>query len=224
MSPKTKAAFAVVVTLCIGALIGALGHGAYLSSQDKKVRSTPPAQFFVADLERTIRPDERQMDAVSKVLARRSNQIAAIMDLHLQEIAAIIDSTKSDLAPVLSEEQRHRLNDRLERGMIGPPRMTTPRQWAERMKERLDLSSEQCEKVQKLLESSQKEIANLFASRLDDPEVLHDSVTSILFVTETKIKSLLTPQQQKEFEALRNEPFRFGPGEFPPRKSANEKE
>jgi hypothetical protein len=225
MSPKTRAAYAIAVTLCIGALIGALGHGAYLSSQSKKVRSTPPAQFFVAELERAIQPNESQRDAISKILSMRSEQIAAIMERHLAEVAAIMDSTKNEVTPLLNQEQQHRLNEHLERWMMGPPKMPTRETLAEGMKERLGLTSEQFEKVQKLLESSQKEIADLFASRRDDPKVLHDSVTSIMFATEAKIKSLMTPQQQKEFEALRrNEPFRFGPGEFPPRKREHEKE
>ena len=216
MSTKTKAAFAIIVTLCIGALIGAPGHGAYLSSQDKKVRAIPPAKFFVADLERTIQPDEKQRDAVSKILAMRSAQITAIMERHLQEIAAVVDSAKNDLVPVLSEEQRRRLNERLEKGMFGTPRMATPDQWAGQLKERLALTGGQFQEVQKLLDASQKEIAALLDSRRDNPGSIRDSMTAIMRGMDTRIKSLLTPEQKKKFEELRNERFRFSPGEFPP--------
>lgn len=216
MSTKTNAAFAIIVTLCIGALVGALGHGAYLSSQDKKVRAIPPAQFFVADLERTIQPDEKQRDAVSKILAMRSDQITAIMERHLQEIAAVVDSTKNDLVPVLSEEQQRRLNERLEQGMTRPPRMATPDQWAGQLKERLALTGGQFLEVQKLLDASQKEVARLLESRRNDPESSRDSVAAIMRRMDTQIKSLLTPAQQKKFEALRNERFNFGPEGIPP--------
>jgi len=40
--------------------------------------------------------------------------------------------------------------------------------------------------------------------------------------TDKGVKSLLTPEQQKKFETLRDEPFRFGPGRFPPPKSVME--
>lgn len=216
MSTKTNAAFAIIVTLCIGALIGALGHAAYLSSQDKKVRAIPPAQFFVADLERTIQPDEKQRDAVSKILVMRSEQISAIMERHLGEIAAVVDSTKNDLMPLLSEEQQRRFNGRLEKGMIGPPRMATPDKWAGQLKERLALTDGQFQEVQKLLDPSQKEIARLLESRSDNPGSIRDSMTAMMRGIDTRIKSLLTPEQQKKLEELRNERFKFGPGEFPP--------
>ena len=216
MSTKTNAAFAIAITLCIGALIGALGHGAYLSSQDKKMRAIPPARFFIDDLERTIQPDEKQKEAVSKILAMRSDQITAIMERHLQEMAAVVDSTKDDLVPILTEAQQRRLNERLQQGMMRPPRMATPNQWTGQLKERLALTDEQLKEVQKLLDASQKETARLLESRQNNPESIRDSVTAIMRGMDTRIKSLLTPEQQKKFEELRNERFRFGPGEFPP--------
>jgi argonaute-like protein implicated in RNA metabolism and viral defense len=222
MTPKTLAAFAIVVTLCIGILIGALGHGAYLSSEDKKMRSIPPSQFFVTDLERTIQPDEKQRDTISKILSRRSDEIAAIMDRHVQEIRAIIDSTQTDLTPILNEEQQRRLKERLERGMTGPPRMITTEPLVDRMREHLGLNGEQIEKIQKLLEASQKEITKLLEAHRGDPEAVRDSVETIMLGTETRIKSLLTLEQQKKFKELRKEPFGFGPGEFPPPKSERE--
>lgn len=227
MSPKTRAASAIVLTLCIGALIGALGHGAYLSSQDRKMRSIPPSQFFVADLERTIQPDEKQRDTVSKILSKRSDQVAAIMERHLQEIGAIIDSTEADLAPMLKKEQQERLRERLQRGRMGrpgmmPPWMMPPEQWEERMKERLDLSEDQVKKIQRLTEASRKEITRLIETRRNGPEAVRDSVRALMLKMDTEIKSLLTPEQQKKFEELRKERFRFGPGEFPPPGSVKE--
>jgi Spy/CpxP family protein refolding chaperone len=103
-----------------------------------------------------------------------------------------------------------------------PPEMMPPEQWEERMKERLGLNGEQFEKVQKLLEASQKEIAKLLEAHRNGPEAVRDSVTSIMLGTDARIKSILTPEQQKKFEELRKGRFRFGPGEFPPPKSGRE--
>jgi hypothetical protein len=227
MSPKTRAVLAIAVTLCIGILIGALGHGAYLSSQDTRMRSVPPSRFFVADLERTIEPDEKQREAVLKILKTRSEQISAIMERHLQEVGAIIDSTETDLAPLLHKEQQQRLRERLQRGRMERPRMMPPEMmptphWEARMKEHLNLSEDQVKKIQRLSDASRKEMAKFLERRPSDPGAVHDSIRALILKLDTEIKSLLTPDQQKKFEELRKGPFGFGPDEFPPPKHLEE--
>jgi Spy/CpxP family protein refolding chaperone len=103
-----------------------------------------------------------------------------------------------------------------------PPEMMPPEQWEERMKERLDLSEDQVKKIQRLMEASRKEITRLIETRRNGPEAVRDSVRALMLKMDTQIKSLLTPDQQKKFEELGKEPFRFGPGEFPPPKSGRE--
>jgi len=221
VSPKTRAALAVVATLCIGILIGVLGHAAYVTSRDKKMRSIRPAQFFVADLERTIQPDEKQQDTVSKILTKRSDQIATIMEAHLQEIDAIIDSTEADLAPMLNREQRQRLRDHLRQGRTGRPRMMPPEmmssaQRAERMKEQLNLSENQFKELQTLFEASRKQMLRLAEMHPGNPEAVRDSIRALMRKMDIEFRSLLTPDQQKKFDELRTEPFMFPPGGFPP--------
>jgi Spy/CpxP family protein refolding chaperone len=191
------------------------------------MRSVPTSRFFVADLERTIEPDEKQREAVSKILKTRSEQISAIMERHLQEVGAIIDSTETDLAPLLHKEQQQRLRERLQRGRMERPRMMLPEMmppphWEERMKEHLNLNEDQVKKIQRLSEASRKEIARLIETRRDSPEAVRDSIRVLILKLDTEIKSLLTPDQQKKFEELRKGPFGFGPGEFPPPKRLEE--
>jgi hypothetical protein len=222
MTTKSKATLLVLVTFLLGALVGALINGAIASRQSKALSALPPGPMFSSIVERAIRPDEQQRDAVMKILERHSGTMAALAEKFRETMARTTDSVQSELRPYLTPEQQRRLKERLEPRMIGGPHLGTPEQVMDRMKDQLGLNAQQVGELQAIDRESRRETEHLLETHQGDPESVHDSLGAIMRGREARIRSLLTPEQQKKYEEIRKERQVFGPGGFPPPDSGRE--
>ena len=64
---------------------------------------------FLRSMREIIQPTEGQAGALDHILDRRSKQLSELNERHQNEVFAIMDSMRTELAAVLTDEQRVRL-------------------------------------------------------------------------------------------------------------------
>lgn len=130
MNVTRSAAVLLAVTLLLGVLLGVLGAGAL---RPRLERAGPPPigrraprggpGAFAAHMEEVIAPrDLAQRIAVRVVIERTAARNRSLIEQLNQALRASVDSMRGELAPVLDEDQR----DRLERAAARLPAVRGP--------------------------------------------------------------------------------------------------
>jgi hypothetical protein len=106
---ETKTVLIVLSTLIIGVIIGALITGAFARHRIGRFMAMRDPGRLSMHVERIIDPDESQREAVREILHKHSERFLEIHSRFEGEMLALRDSLKKDLAPILTDEQRERL-------------------------------------------------------------------------------------------------------------------
>lgn len=115
MNVQVKSSIIIIVTLIIGVLLGAMVSGPLLHSRmDRRLHGMRTAHGLADRFEDIVQPDESQRDTVRAILAVHSRQVHEIMSRSHAELSEAMDSLQNELAPVLTEDQKDRLNSHLE--------------------------------------------------------------------------------------------------------------
>jgi hypothetical protein len=110
VTDKSKGVMAALAVLVIGIAIGALVVGPVLARHHFRDRSKAHGEeSFVTRFEHRIGPTPDQADEVRAILTRYAKRIEELRSLQRTEAEAVFDSLDAELAPVLTEEQRQRL-------------------------------------------------------------------------------------------------------------------
>lgn len=129
MNTRAKSALVIVTTLIIGILIGVFVLVPPIAKHHfKRIASMRHPEGFIKGMEHMIRPSEAQAPEVHRLLDRYSQRFDEINDRHHAEMTALMDSLRTDLSPVLTDEQNERL-DRMgqrARRSMPPPREGGP--------------------------------------------------------------------------------------------------
>lgn len=113
MNIKVKTVSILVFTLVIGMVLGALIHGAVMRNRFKQTAFRMRTQWgFVERMERVIQPDDSQREEMRKILRKHFQK----MNQFQAEMSVIMDSLRIELEPILTKEQK----ERLERGPLQP--------------------------------------------------------------------------------------------------------
>lgn len=107
MKIQIKTALILVVTLLIGMMLGALIHGTVMRNRIKKTAlglRTPHS--FTRRMEAMLDLDESQREAVEDILMRHHQR----MTKYRLEVRVLMDSLQKELEPILTDEQKARLN------------------------------------------------------------------------------------------------------------------
>jgi len=133
MSPLAKSVMVIVATFAIGIAVGALLDASLARGRIEQVREFRGGLNLLAPLERIIEPtDEEQRQAIRTVLERATARNAHVYERTRIGMMAAMDSLRAELEPLLTEEQRARLDrfspsgGRMRRGP-GPGRRPFPR-------------------------------------------------------------------------------------------------
>jgi hypothetical protein len=124
MSVKWKSFFIIVATLVIGILIGVFLAGPVLHRRVERRHIDRGPELFTQMMERVIQPTAEQREAVRAVLKEHSARLEELHEDFRTEMVTTIDSLKADLDPILTDEQKARLDERhhrLERFMEKGP-------------------------------------------------------------------------------------------------------
>jgi len=130
MSARLSAVVFILVTLVIGVLIGALLVGPMVArhhfSNLEKLRTR---EGFASRMEQDIRPDASQVEPIREVLTKYASRFEAINGQYHVAMAALADSLHQELAPLLTAEQKARLEEgRRRAGRRLPPPGGPPEQ------------------------------------------------------------------------------------------------
>ena len=134
MEPRTKSILLLGSTFVTGALLGALLVGAFFVNRVQRVQELRQPPRLARYIENEINPTPAQREAVRDVLWEAAPEAIAIMDDARREMRALSDSILTRLAPILTEEQLARVQDRMRLGGLGPaaPLRGPARRWLRR--------------------------------------------------------------------------------------------
>jgi hypothetical protein len=109
MKIETKTYVIVVLTMVIGIIIGALISGAVVRHRIRRFISLGRPEHLTERIERLIEPTAAQRDTVHQILMEHARQFHEIHGRFENQLLALKDSLKKDLDPILTEEQKERL-------------------------------------------------------------------------------------------------------------------
>jgi alkanesulfonate monooxygenase SsuD/methylene tetrahydromethanopterin reductase-like flavin-dependent oxidoreductase (luciferase family) len=127
---RTKSVLILSATLLIGIVLGGVISGAIVNRRLQhltELRRPGGLAFF---LEHAIQPeDEEQAAAIHDVLERMGPRFHEILERSHSEMEALRDSVRAELDPILTEEQKERLETRtrMRPGSMRPPGFRGPR-------------------------------------------------------------------------------------------------
>ena len=112
MNVKWKSAFIIIATLVIGMLIGVFLAGPLMHRRVERRHKDRGPEIFTQMMERVIQPTEGQQEAVQAVLEEYSIRLEELNEGFRTQMVTTIDSLKGDLDPLLTDEQKARLEER----------------------------------------------------------------------------------------------------------------
>ena len=116
MKVGTKTTLIILSTLIIGIIVGAAGSGVVNRWMPGVPPGPPPsADRFKMFLTRMIDPSPDQREALDVVLDKYAERFADLTASHAAQAQALVDSLHKELDPILTEEQKARLTDRMRR-------------------------------------------------------------------------------------------------------------
>ncbi len=113
-SPRTKSILLLVCTLLLGVLLGAVLNTWLAQERFERIQALRSAQGFERMVERSVAPvSDEQSEQISIVMEEWGPRIVQQRREHRRETRALMDSVRTDLRPILSDEQMERLEERL---------------------------------------------------------------------------------------------------------------
>lgn len=114
MNSKLKIILAFTATLIIGVVMGALLSGAVAHYQTDRAEKMRTADGMTEALIETVEPtDAQQEEALRETMRRHSSELQEIRRSCRDDIRASVDSMHSEIANLLTEQQRERLQKRI---------------------------------------------------------------------------------------------------------------
>ena len=115
MSIQWKSFLIIIATLLIGIVIGVFLAGPVLHHKMRPHFADKGHGILTPMLERIIQPTPDQEEAVRRVVEKHSGRLEGLHKDFRAEMVATMDSLIMDLDPILTEEQKARLDERHER-------------------------------------------------------------------------------------------------------------
>jgi Spy/CpxP family protein refolding chaperone len=119
MSTRLTATLALVLTLLIGIILGALGNRALIRSHFFHGRALGKGMLdrgaVVERMQRQLDVTDAQRDTVHAILQSHADRMLELNREHGEEMMRLMDTLLADLKPVLTDEQLNRFQDHLRR-------------------------------------------------------------------------------------------------------------
>ena len=112
MRTQSKTTIILISIFILGILLGVVVDRTVVENQMKKrymqMRGPRILGFFI---ERVIQPTPEQREKIDKILEKYVDNIADKRQQVMKETAVLMDSLRSELEPILTEEQKIRLEE-----------------------------------------------------------------------------------------------------------------
>jgi hypothetical protein len=221
MSAKSKIILHMGVTLVVGIAIGVLLNRAVIQKRIRDVMERRAAGLFlpVRDILASATPE--QEPKLREAFEKHRKSLAEIHDRFSREIQTALDDLKNEVDPLLTPEQKKRLETKLP----GPPPFSRWRRGGfppggppfpggiaiEVLRDRLKLSDEQAARIKDILDRFKEEAASRFKEKRErEPGREPGQGPVPFFETEiskmqAEIEGLLTEEQKALFRRIREE-------------------
>jgi Spy/CpxP family protein refolding chaperone len=232
---KLKVAIVVLLVVAVGALAGSLGSRLYLKYRfERFVKGGPPPlmHIFMGKMVHELNLTEAQKTDIEKIVSQAEKQIESFRQKYHPEFEKIIDEAIAKIKEKLTDEQKKKLDKLHEelktRGRMGhrgmpphPPMMGgMPDQLFATMKERLNLTKEQEEKIQPIMDATREKKQTLFKKHgeqeRENMRILENEMQTLDRDTGKQLGSVLTEEQLKEYQKVQEERCEGVPPEFEP--------
>ena len=220
---KLKVAIIILLVFAVGALAGSLGNKLYFKHRfERFAKGGPPPLMhilmrkIVQDLDLT----EAQKTDIEKIVRQAEEKIVSFREKYRPEFEKIMDDTIAQIKEKLTDEQKKKLDKLHEelkmrgrmgpRGMPHPPMMGgMPDQLFATMKERLNLTKEQEEKIRPIIDASMEKKQTIFKKHgeqeRENMRILENDMQALDQDTGKQLGSVLTEEQLKEYQKIQEE-------------------
>jgi hypothetical protein len=121
MNIKFKTYFILFITLIIGILLGILGSRVMVKSEVERILSRGPRLHFIFMFKRIIDPAPEQEEKINQILNKYSRKIDALAETNRREFEKLKRDIRRELDPLLTLEQKKRLDEVFSRRPGFPP-------------------------------------------------------------------------------------------------------
>lgn len=220
---KLKVAIIILLVFAVGALAGSLGNKLYFKHRfERFVKGGPPPLMHILmrkvvhDLDLT----EAQKADIEKIVRQAEEKIVSFREKYHPEFEKIMDDTIAQIKEKLTDEQKKKLDKLHEelkmrgrmgpRGMPRPPMMGgMPDQLFATMKERLNLTKEQEEKIRPIMDASMEKKRTILKKHgeqeRENMRILENNMQALDKDREKQLGSVLTEEQIKEYQKIQEE-------------------
>jgi hypothetical protein len=209
MNVKLKMTFVILATLILGIIIGAMLSRVLIQNRIRNIISKRNPAVFVPFFEDRIEPRPRQSNEIREILRKYAKRIDEIHANFRVELESSFESLRTELEPLLTPEQKKRL----ERGLPGrPPWQPGRPPWQLgflvtrnldkvllEMKKKLKLTEDQTSQIRQILE----ELRGQAKKAREELERRRERWRSMLESEEKidkAIEQVLTDEQKKLYE------------------------
>jgi Spy/CpxP family protein refolding chaperone len=220
---KLKVAIIILLVFAVGALAGSLGNKLYFKHRfERFVKGGPPPLMhilmrkMVHDLDLT----EAQKTDIKKIVLQAEEKIVSFREKYRPEFEKIMDDTITQIKEKLTDEQKKKLDKLHEelkmRGRMGPGGMPhppmmggMPDQLFATMKERLNLTKEQEEKIRPIIDASREKKQTILKKHGEQEQenmrILENDMQALDKDIEKQLDSVLTEEQLKKYQKIQEE-------------------
>lgn len=220
---KLKVAIIILLVFAVGALAGSLGNKLYFKHRLErfvKGGSPPLMHIFMRKMVQNLDLTEAQKTDIEKIVRQAEKKIVSFREKYHPEFEKIMDDTIVLIKEKLNDAQKKKLDKLHEelkmRGRMGPrgmPRPPTmggmPDQLFATMKERLNLTKEQEEKIRPVIDASLEKKQNIFKKHGEQERknvrILEKDMQALDQDTEKQLGSVLTEEQLKDYQKIHEE-------------------
>jgi len=231
---KLKVAIILLLVFAVGALSGSLGNKLYFKHRFErfvKGGRPPLMHILMRKMVHELDLTEAKKADIEKIVSQAEKQIETFRQKYRPEFEKIMDDTIVQIKEKLTDEQKKKL-DKLRkelkmrgrmghRGMPHPPMMGgMPDQLFAIMKERLNLTKEQEEKIRPIIyanmEKKQAILKKHGEQERENMRTLEKDMQALDRDTEKQLDSVLTEEQLKEYQEIREDRCQKMRPETPP--------
>jgi Spy/CpxP family protein refolding chaperone len=220
---KLKVAIIILLVFAVGALAGSLGNQLYFKHRfERFAKGGPPPLMhilmrkIVQDLDLT----GAQKTDIEKIVRQSEEKILSFREKYRPEFEKIMDDTITQIKEKLTDEQKKKLDKLHEelkmRGRMGPRGMHhqammggEPDQLFATMKERLNLTKEQEEKIRPIMDASMEKKRTILKKHgeqeRENMRILENDMQALDKDRGKQLGSVLTETQLKEYQKIQGE-------------------
>ena len=220
---KLKVAIIILLVFAVGALSGSLGNRLYCKHRFEgfaKAGRPPLMHILLRKMVQNLDLTEAQKTDIEKIMSQAEQQIVNFRQKYRPEFEKIIDDTVTQIKENLTDEQKKKLDTlRVElktRGRMGPRGMHHQAMMSgmsdqvfATMKDRLNLTKEQQEKIRPIMDASMEKKRTILKKHgeqeRENIRILENNLQALDKDTEKHLGSVLTEEQLKEYQKIYGE-------------------